>query len=85
MMASNRYRLRALEKDGHGGARRALALLRKTDKLLGVILLFNTLINAAIATLAGLLTVELFGEDKWALGIGTLIVSLVILDRKTHV
>ena len=79
MMASNRYRLRALEKDGHGGARRALALLRKTDKLRGVILLFNTLINAAIATLAGLLTVELFGEDKWALGIGTLIVSLVIL------
>ena len=79
MMASNRYRLRALEKTGHGGAKRALALLGKTDKLLGVILLFNTLIKAAIATLAGLLTVELFGEEKWILGAGTLIVSLLIL------
>ncbi len=79
MMASNRYRLRSLAQAGNGGAIRALALLQKTDKLLGVILLFNTLINAAIATLAGLLTVELFGEEKWILGAGTLFVSLIIL------
>lgn len=79
MMASNRYRLRALAQTGHRGARLALALLAKTDKLLGVILLFNTLINAAIATLAGLVTVEIFGDDKWVVGIGTVVVSFVIL------
>lgn len=79
MMASNRYRLRALAEEGHGGARRALALLGQTDKLLGTVLLFNTLVNAAIATLAGLMTVQLFGEDKWALGAGTLAVSFLIL------
>lgn len=79
MMACNRYRLRALAQSGHRGARLALALLAKTDKLLGVILLFNTLINAAIATLAGLVTVQLFGEDKWVVGIGTVVVSFVIL------
>lgn len=79
MMASNRYRLRALAQQNHRGARLALALLGQTDKLLGVILLFNTLINSAIAVLAGLITVHLFGEDKWALGIGTLAISFMIL------
>lgn len=79
MMACNRYRLRARAKTGHRGAQKALALLAKTDKLLGVILLFNTLINSAIATLAGLVTVQLFGEEKWVLGVGTLIISFMIL------
>lgn len=79
MMACNRYRLRAQAQKGQRSAQRVLDLLGKTDKLLGVILLFNTLINAAIATLAGLVTVQLFGEDKWMLGLGTLLVSFLIL------
>jgi len=79
MMACNRYRLRAQAQNGQRSAQRVLDLLGKTDKLLGVILLFNTLINAAIATLAGLVTVQLFGEDKWMLGLGTLLVSFLIL------
>lgn len=79
MMASNRYRLRALALKGHRGARLAMDLLAKTDKLLGVILLFNNLVNAAAATLVSLITLELFGEDKWALGAGTLIVTFLIL------
>lgn len=53
--------------------------MAKTDKLLGVILLFNTLINAAIATLAGLLTVQMFGEENWVVGVGTLVISFLIL------
>lgn len=79
MMASNRYRLRAMAQAGNSGAQRALGLLAKTDKLLGVILLFNTLINAAIATLAGLLTVQMFGEENWVVGVGTLVISFLIL------
>jgi Mg2+/Co2+ transporter CorB len=79
MMASNRYRLRALAEHGHRGARLALALLGQTDKLLGVILLFNTLINAAIATLAGFVAIHLFGDEKWVLGVGTLVISFLIL------
>jgi len=79
MMASNRYRLRALAEQGHRGAQLALALLAKTDKLLGVILLFNTFINAGIATLAGIITIRLFGEEEWALGVGTVVISFVIL------
>ena len=39
MMASNRIRLRHLAQEGHRGAGLAVALLGKTDQLLGVILL----------------------------------------------
>ena len=51
MMAANRFRLRHRAKKGEYGARMALALLAQTDRLLGVILLGNNLINAASAML----------------------------------
>lgn len=79
MMAANRYRLRHLAGQGHRGARLALELLGKTDKMLGVILLGNNLINAAAATLVSVIAIELFGEEEWALAAGTLFVTFVIL------
>ena len=79
MMASNRFRLRHLAQSGHRGARKALDLLARTDKMLGVILLGNNLINSAAATLVSLIAIELFGEEKWALGAGTLGVTFAIL------
>ena len=79
MMAANRYRLRHLAQTGHRGAKLALALLARTDKLLGVILLGNTLINAAAATLTGYIALALFGQSKWALEIGTLCITFALL------
>ena len=79
LMSLNRYRLRHLVKEGNRGARLASALLAKTDKLLGVILLCNNFANAASATLVTLITVELFGEGEWVLMIGTLAVTFAIL------
>jgi len=79
MMASNRFRLRHLASTGHGGAQKALALFERTDKMLGVILLGNNLINSAAATLVSVIAIELFGEEKWALGAGTLAVTFAIL------
>jgi len=79
MMASNRFRLRHLANSGHQGAQKALALLDKTDKMLGVILLGNNLVNSAAATLVSVMAIELFGEEKWALGVGTLAVTFAIL------
>lgn len=78
-MSLNRYRLRHLVKEGHRGARIASALLAKTDKLLGVILLCNNFANAASATLVTVITVELFGEGEWVLMLGTLAVTFAIL------
>lgn len=79
MMAANRYRLRHAAQNGHSGAKLALALLGKTDKLLGLILLGNTLLNAAAATLTGYIALALFGESKWALEIGTLCITFALL------
>lgn len=79
MMASNRFRLRHMAQNGHHGAQKALALLNRTDKMLGVILLGNNLINSAAATLVSVIAIELFGDDKWALGAGTLAVTFAIL------
>ena len=79
MMALNRYRLKHMVKQGHRGAKLAHELLAHTDRLLGVILLGNNLVNAAAATLVGLITIQLFGENKIALGLGTLAVTFLIL------
>lgn len=79
MMASNRFRLRHLAQSGHHGAKKSLALLNQTDKMLGVILLGNNLVNSAAATLVSVIAIELFGEEKWALAAGTLIVTFAIL------
>jgi len=79
MMALNRYRLRAMVRMKSRGAIIASELLSQTDKLLGVILLMNNLLNAGAAVLVSVITVELFGQDKIALGLGTLAVTFLIL------
>jgi Mg2+/Co2+ transporter CorB len=81
MMAINRYKLKHLVARGHGGARRVAELLKRTDRLLGAILIGNNLVNAAIATLASLIAIRLFGEGRlgWAVTASTLAVSFLIV------
>ncbi len=79
MIALNRYRLRHLVARGHGGAKRATALLKRTDLLLGAILIGNNVINAAAATLASLIAVKLFGEGKTAYAVSTLGISFLLV------
>src|SRR6266581_3819696 len=79
MMAANRHRLRHRAHRGERGARQALALLAQIDKLLGVILLGNTLVAAAAATLTAVITKRLFGEGELALALGTLAITFAIL------
>jgi len=79
MMALNRYRLKALVRLGHRGAILASQLLARTDKLLGVILLGNNLVNAAAAALVTIIAIRLFGEDKIVLMTATLVITFLIL------
>jgi Mg2+/Co2+ transporter CorB len=79
MMALNRFRLRHLARQGHRGARLAAELIARTDRLLGVILLCNNLINSAAAVLVGVITIRLFGDNEFALAIGTAAVTFLIL------
>ncbi len=62
MMALNRYRLKHLSNEGHGGAKRASRLLERPDRLLGVILIGNNLVNFSAASVATLLALQLFGD-----------------------
>jgi Mg2+/Co2+ transporter CorB len=68
MMALNRYRLKHLAKEGHGGAKRAGKMLERPDRLLGVILIGNNLANFTAASLATVLAIELLGDAgvAWA-------------------
>ncbi|SDZ09935.1 HlyC/CorC family transporter [Nitrosomonas sp. Nm58] len=79
MMAINRYRLKHLAKQGHRGARLTAQLLANTDRLLGVILLGNNLLNSAAATLVAVITSAFFAHNDFALLIGTICVTLAIL------
>jgi len=79
MMAANRHRLKHRAGQGQRGAQLALDLLAKTDRLLGVILLGNNLINAAAATLTAVIVARLFGAGELALALGTLAVTFAIL------
>ena len=79
MMSLNRYRLRHLCKQGHRGAKRASSLLAQTDKLLGVVLLGNNLVNAMAAALVTIIAVRFFGNSELAITIATLVVTFLIL------
>lgn len=79
MMALNRYRMNSEARSGNRFATRTAALLKHTDKLLGVILLGNTVINTLSATLSTLITAKLFAGNEFALGIATLLVAFLIL------
>ena len=62
MMALNRYRLKHLVKDNHRGARLANALLDKPDRIIGLILLYNTLVNLLAAAIGTVIAERLVGE-----------------------
>ena len=82
MMALNRYRLRHLVRQRHRGARKANRLLRRPDRLLGVILVGNNLVNFTAATIATMIGLRLFGDTgvlaaPWLLTITFLIFAEV--------
>ncbi|HSR62239.1 MAG TPA: HlyC/CorC family transporter [Gammaproteobacteria bacterium] len=77
MMALNRYRLRHLVEDRHRGAMLASTLLHRPDRLIGLILLGNNLVNFAAASLATAIAVRLFGELGYA--IAPLVLTPVVL------
>lgn len=79
MMALNRHRLKHLVKEGNRGARLTQTLLDRTDRLLGVILLGNNLINAASSVLATVICVRLFGAGEVTLMIATGFITFFIL------
>jgi len=79
MMAINRYRLKHLVLEGNRAAARVAAMLRQTERLLGGILIGNTLALTVATTIAGLITLRLFGEDKLAYWLSPIVVGFLII------
>ena len=79
MMSLNRYRLSHLVKKGRKAAVMTQALLAKTDRLLGVILLGNNLVNSASAVLTAIIAERLLGKDEYVLAAATGAVTFLIL------
>src|SRR5512138_1128566 len=79
MMALSRLRLRHLIRQGNRSAKRVQALLAKTDRLLGTILLGNNLINAGATALVTAMAIRLVGDNEWALLAATGVITFLIL------
>ena len=79
MMAINRYRLNSLIRRGNRSAKLVSRLLGKVDKLLGSILLGNTLLNVFAAAVTNVIIFRLFGQNDLALLLGTLTLTFVLL------
>jgi Mg2+/Co2+ transporter CorB len=79
MMATNRYRLKHLVSQGNGAALRVAGLLKRTERLLGGILIGNTLVVVAASSLSTVVAVRLFGENRLVYAVGTLVISFLII------
>ena len=77
LMSLNRYQLRHKAREGHRGARLAEKLLKRPDRLIGLILLGNNLVNFSAASLVTLIAQDIGGKP--AVAIGTGIFTLIVL------
>lgn len=78
MMSINRYRLNHEANSGDSRARRVLRLLARPDRLIGVILIGNNLVNNLAAAIATVLAIHFFGEVTGP-AIAPLLLTIVIL------
>ncbi len=79
LMSANKYRLRNLAKRGHRGAITTLWLLDRTDKLLSLILIANTLINAAATALATAIAILTFGYQESVIAMAIVGVAFLLI------
>lgn len=82
LMALNRYKLKHLAKSSRG-ARLAVKLLDQPDRLIGLILLGNNLVNILITQLATLIGFRIAGNLGVALATGALTFMLLIFAEVT--
>ncbi len=79
LMAANRHRLRHLAKRGNKLASTTLWLLERTDKLLSLILIVNTLINALATALVTAIAISMFGNEESVITIATAAVAFLLI------
>jgi len=83
LMTINRYRLRHMKNGGHSGAIRAHNLLKRPDRLIGLILLGNNFVNILASSLATIIAIRLGGEGAIAIAAGLLTLVILIFAEVT--
>lgn len=79
MMAINRYHLMHRARSGDKSARRVLALIKRPDCLLGVILIGNTLVSNIAASLTTQMTMNTFANSSLAVLLSTTLLTIAML------
>ncbi len=77
MMSLNRYRLKHLRTQGHRGASRASQLLERPDRLIGLILIGNNLVNILASAIATVIAIRLYGDA--GIAVATVLLTIVVL------
>ncbi len=82
-MSLNRYRLKHLRKNNHRGARRASKLLQRPDRLIGLILIGNNLVNILASSIATVIAIRVWGDAGIAIATGALTLVILIFAEIT--
>lgn len=77
LMTLNRYRLQHLVKQKHRGAIKAQHLLKRPDRLIGLILLGNNFANILASSIATLIAIRIGGDE--AIAPATALLTIVVL------
>ncbi|MEZ8066197.1 CNNM domain-containing protein [Vibrio sp. 10N.222.54.F12] len=83
MMSLNRYRLKHLANTGHKGAKRVEKLLSRPDRLIGLILIGNNLVNILASAIATILGMRIYGDIGVAIATGALTLVILVFAEVT--
>ncbi|MDG1943467.1 MAG: HlyC/CorC family transporter [Halioglobus sp.] len=83
MMSLNRYRLKHLQKNNHRGAIRAGRLLERPDRLIGLILIGNNLVNIFASAIATIIAIKLWGDNGIFIATGALTLVILVFAEVT--
>ncbi|PMH41277.1 magnesium/cobalt efflux protein [Vibrio sp. 10N.286.49.B3] len=83
MMSLNRYRLKHLAQNGHKGAKRVEKLLDRPDRLIGLILIGNNLVNILASAIATILGMRIYGDAGVAISTGALTLVILVFAEVT--
>ena len=83
MMTLNRHKLRHLQKNKIGGAIRAGKLLDRPDRLIGLILIGNNLVNIFASAVATVISIRLWGDAGVYIATAALTVVILVFAEVT--
>jgi Mg2+/Co2+ transporter CorB len=79
LMTMNRYRLRHMADKKHPGAMRAQHLLQRQDRLIGLILLGNNVVNVFASILMTLIALRFYNDAGFIFAAGVVLTVIILL------